>query len=286
MTLIPDAHDFKTTQVLTNDGIKLCVRHLGHGRPVVFIHGFAQTSLCFARQIKDFGQDHHAIAVDLRGHGDSEKVDHGYRVGRLAADLNDVFSALCLSDITLVSHSMGCGVAWAYLEQYGYGRIRDLVFIDRPACLVTDPTVATHQAAPFSPDEAFKFAAELRGDSGYKTMEALVQRMVSSAMPAAEKAWFLQESLKISMQHAASLFISTRFDNWADILKTIPCPTLIVAAENSMMSSAKMQEIASQVKGATFNLFTGTQASHFMFWEMAGEFNQKVRSFLKSQALQ
>lgn len=281
MPLIPNEHDFQTTQVLTNDGVKLCVRHLGQGRPVVFVHGFAQTSLCFAKQIQDFGQDHFAIALDLRGHGDSEKVDHGYRVGRLASDLNDVFSALHLSDITLVSHSMGCGVAWAYLEQYGYGKIRDLVFIDRPACLVTDPTIATQQAAPFSPDEAFKFAAELRGAEGYKTMEKLVQRMVSQAMPEAEKAWFLKQSLQISLQHAASLFISTRFDNWSDMLKTILRPTLIIAAENSMMSTTKMQEIADQIKDATFKIFAGTQASHFMFWEQPAEFNQTLRLFMR-----
>jgi pimeloyl-ACP methyl ester carboxylesterase len=51
------------------------------------------------------------VAYDHRGHGQSDHPPYGYRMARLAADTHEVIEALGLSDITVVAHSMGCGVA-------------------------------------------------------------------------------------------------------------------------------------------------------------------------------
>jgi non-heme chloroperoxidase len=59
------------------------------------------------------------MAVDHRGHGRSDTPAVGYHVHRLAADLHDVPSALDLREVTLLAHSMGCAVTWAYLELFG-----------------------------------------------------------------------------------------------------------------------------------------------------------------------
>lgn len=279
---IPQEHDFSSTQIITNDGVRLRALSHGTGRPIVFVHGYAQSALGFGRQIGALGNTHQAVAIDLRGHGGSEKPNHGYRVGRLAADLNDVFAALKLSDITLVAHSMGCGVVWAYLEQYGFSHIRDLVLIDRPTCLTADPTARTPQQTLYTPDEVFQFAASLRGTGQRDVIEGLVRRMMSPSMPAAEIDWFTQQSLLVPFHIAASLFIATRFDEWRDFLKTITCPTLVIAAENSMMPVATMQAVTDIIPNATFKEFTGPTASHFMFWEQAEDFNQTLRKFIAS----
>ena len=44
------------------------------------------------------------IAVDMRGHGESDKPNHGYRVGRLAKDLSEVLDKLGLSSVDLLGH--------------------------------------------------------------------------------------------------------------------------------------------------------------------------------------
>jgi pimeloyl-ACP methyl ester carboxylesterase len=50
------------------------------------------------------------IAVDMRGHGESDKPDNGYNIQRLAKDVQDVLVSLNLTDVTLMGHSMGNSV--------------------------------------------------------------------------------------------------------------------------------------------------------------------------------
>ena len=58
------------------------------------------------------------IALDMRGHGESEKPEYGHRVSRLQ-DLHQTISKLGLSKVDLMGHSMGCAVIWAYIDLYG-----------------------------------------------------------------------------------------------------------------------------------------------------------------------
>jgi len=47
------------------------------------------------------------VAIDMRGHGESERAAHGYRVSRFAADLADVMATLDLENAVLM------GPPWA-----------------------------------------------------------------------------------------------------------------------------------------------------------------------------
>lgn len=49
------------------------------GRPVLFLHGLSQCRLAWDRQLRSgLGRDLRLVAVDLRGHGLSEKPGDGY----------------------------------------------------------------------------------------------------------------------------------------------------------------------------------------------------------------
>ncbi len=47
------------------------------------------------------------IAVDMRGHGESDKPEFGYKIGRLAKDTHDLIQALDLDEVNILGHSMG-----------------------------------------------------------------------------------------------------------------------------------------------------------------------------------
>jgi pimeloyl-ACP methyl ester carboxylesterase len=59
--------------------------------------------------------------------------------GPPAVDAHEVIEALGLSDITLVAHSMGYGVAFAYWDLYRDERLKRLVLIDEPPALSSQP---------------------------------------------------------------------------------------------------------------------------------------------------
>ena len=84
----------------TQDGTRLRALHwsdpAGPGAvPIVLVHGLASNCRLWdgaARELAAFG--HGVIAVDLRGHGRSDKPDDGYSVPQVATDVVDVIDTL------------------------------------------------------------------------------------------------------------------------------------------------------------------------------------------------
>ena len=119
----------------TSDGVTLRWIEKGSGRPLVMIPGWSQGAEQFQDQIDGLSDRHRVMALDMRGHGFSDKPDHGYRVARLAADLKEFLDGLGLERVIAAGHSMGTSVLWSHFDLFGPGRITDAIFIDQaPAC--------------------------------------------------------------------------------------------------------------------------------------------------------
>ncbi|PWT70459.1 MAG: alpha/beta hydrolase, partial [Proteobacteria bacterium] len=117
------AADLKEGFFTTNDGYRLHYIEAGSGAPLVMIPGWSQTAAQFKHQISGLSDQYHVIALDMRGHGESEKPDHGYRIHRLSKDVYDFLSGRGLTGVTLAGHSMGCSVIWGYWELFGRERL-------------------------------------------------------------------------------------------------------------------------------------------------------------------
>ena len=85
------------------------------GVPVVFIHSFAGDTTHWAAQLEHLRKTRRAIALDLRGHGQSQPPVNGdYSIDALEADVTAVVDTLKLDRFVLVGHSMGGPTAIAY----------------------------------------------------------------------------------------------------------------------------------------------------------------------------
>jgi hypothetical protein len=71
----------------TNDGVKLHYLEAGSGSPLVMIPGWSQSAMEFKYQLTGLSDKYHVYALDMRGHGESAKPNHGYRIQRLSADV-------------------------------------------------------------------------------------------------------------------------------------------------------------------------------------------------------
>ena len=67
------------------------------------------------------------IAVDLRGHGGSEKVPSGHTIPQYGRDLDAFMRALDVEQPVLLGWSMGAFVIFDYVRQFGTGSIRGVV---------------------------------------------------------------------------------------------------------------------------------------------------------------
>ena len=76
-----EGNGMNTHKITGGGGIQLHVVEAGNskGRPILFIDGFSGSWLAWSRQISsDLANDYRLVAMDIRGHGLSDKPREGY----------------------------------------------------------------------------------------------------------------------------------------------------------------------------------------------------------------
>ena len=229
------------------------------------------------------------IALDMRGHGESDTPGYGYRVYRFAKDLHEVVEHLALSSVDLMGHSMGCAVIWAYLDLYGPSKIERLVLVDQAPCMFPhedwDATEKSHYGCFYEDSSGVEeFAATVTASTDMASTVELLKGLFSPSFSEESLQSVAEENLKFPRDHASELLRDTAFGDWRDVIKRIELPTLVVGGEGSMFSSASQRWIASQIPGSKLEVFTEAEGgSHFMFLENSDLFNAKVLSFLRNE---
>lgn len=273
--------------VVTRDGARLSVIDIGRGPPLVILPAWTNAAIEYWRQIVDFARDHRVIAVDMRGHGESENTEHGYRVSRIAADLEGLLAELEVRDATLMGHSMGCSVIWAYLDLYGPDRAAKLVLVDQAATQLIQPWWSEEERLDFgcnqTPEELFDLCASLAGPNGERATRDLFLGLFTPGFPVADAEVIVAEVLKMPRRHAAALMLDHATRDWRDVIGQIRLPTLVVGAHQSVFPAESQAWIAKQIPGARLAIFEADEGgSHFMCMENAARFNAVVRDFLSA----
>jgi len=81
--------------------------------PLVIVHGLRDHSHSFDDLARSLVDRFHVLALDLRGHGDSETTPY-YAFGHFVLDLHNMVRALRLQKPVLIGHSMGGEVVATY----------------------------------------------------------------------------------------------------------------------------------------------------------------------------
>jgi long-chain acyl-CoA synthetase len=98
-------------RVSTDPLVRLSAIDISPDRPhrtIVFIHGFGGYAGQWVYQLQKFSLENRVIALDLRGHGLSDKPSNGYDMPTSQADLEKAFDILKVNTpFVLVGHSFG-----------------------------------------------------------------------------------------------------------------------------------------------------------------------------------
>jgi pimeloyl-ACP methyl ester carboxylesterase len=98
--------------------------------PMLCIHGGGAHGHWFDYVASAFATDYHVLALDLRGHGDSEWTEPPeYSYAKYAEDVAALVEHLGLRNFVLVGHSMGGAVSLVYTTSFP-GRVAKLVVVD------------------------------------------------------------------------------------------------------------------------------------------------------------
>jgi haloacetate dehalogenase len=108
---------FQESSIEVGDGVSLHVRTAGTGPPVVLLHGYPQSGLCWHRVAPGLADSHDVVVPDLRGYGRSstppDDDDHTvYSKRQMAADVVAVMAALGHERFAVVGHDRGGRVAY------------------------------------------------------------------------------------------------------------------------------------------------------------------------------
>ena len=109
---------------MTRDGASLFYKDWGNGKSAPSSTVGRSTPTWWQYQMIHLaGQGLRCVAYDSRGHGRSSDPGQGYDYDTLAGDLAAMIEQLNLREVTLVGHSMGCGVIARYLSRHGARRV-------------------------------------------------------------------------------------------------------------------------------------------------------------------
>ncbi|MDE0066794.1 MAG: alpha/beta hydrolase [Acidimicrobiaceae bacterium] len=271
--------------ITTNDGVRLNYMEKGTGPPIVIVPGWNQTAALYGRQIDAFSKSYRVLALDLRGHGESEAPAHGYRMSRYAMDLRTLITEATDGDAHVLGHSMGCCVLWSYFDLFDGDRIDRAVFVDMATHPVFNPIFTAEQTADYGSimpaDDLFDVVNGLTNGAEGQIIPAMIEQMVTGSISADDKAWLLRENQRMSGPLSAREFFSDIFADWRDVPPRINRPSLYIAGEASFVPMAATKWAAEQTPGARFESIGGDEGgNHFMFIENSELFNRFVLDFL------
>lgn len=267
----------KKHRITGGGGVHLHVVEAGNpeGRPIVFLHGFSQCWLAWSRQLcSDLAQDFRLVALDLRGHGLSDKPREGYADSHLwAEDINAVIGALSLDRPVLCGWSYGPLVILDYLRHYGEGRIGGIHIVGGVTKLGNEAAMAV-----LAPEFLGLVPGCLAPDAeeSVASLAALV-RLFFVREPAEEELYQMLGYTVSVPPHVRQALFSRTLDN-DDLLPRLRRPVLIThGAEDAIVKTAVVEQHKAGLPHAQVDLMA--HVGHAPFWEDAARFNGRLREF-------
>ena len=242
-----------TSQTFISQRLRLNYEDWGNENkpPLILVHGGRDHARSWDWTAEVLRDDYHVVAMDHRGHGDSDWVSDGnYRSNDMVYDLAQLIHQLNVGPVTIVSHSMGGNVALRYAGVFP-DMVKKIVAIEG---LGLSPEHQAQVRSTRYPQRFAEWIQKKRSASGriprkYETIEAALARMIE------ENSYLTQEQARHLTVHGINRnedgSYSWKFDPhlnvWGvediadefihEIWASITAPTLLLYGENSWASN-------------------------------------------------
>ena len=240
---------------------------------LVLIHGITSSSLSWIRVAPRFAAHSRVIAVDLKGHGDSDRPATGYRLTDQAAEVAGLCRALGLANVSLIGHSWGGGIA-LQLAARGELPIERLV--------LEDPGVGQRTMTPEDIAQRQKAASMYIGSVGITREEAEARVRPNLALGWTEQdvAGKIDASIKGSPASVEAVFVENGLWNQLDLFAELRCPTLLLRAEVSRGGIVGDEAVALASANPLVKIVTVANADHNIHRGQFDAFMAEVEPFL------
>jgi pimeloyl-ACP methyl ester carboxylesterase len=266
----PDKNVTGKSKFAKLDGAKIHYVNYGKGSDaLVLIHGWTMNVDNWRDQIPDFASRYHVIAIDLPGHGQSDKPQVSYSMDYFARAVEAVMKDAKAKRAVLVGHSMGTPVARQFYRQYPQKTLA-LVIVDGVLRPLAEKTVMDRMIEGF------------RAPTYKQSIDQMLTAMKGPSL-SAEAMERIKASSANTPQHVVVSAMEGMADPaiWGD--DKINVPVLAIMARNPFYPP-NIEEISRGLApNMDFRMWEGV--GHFVMMDKPKEFNEAVIGFLEKNKL-
>jgi len=248
----------------------------GQGQPLLFIHGYPLSRRMWQPQMASLAMDARVLAIDLRGHGDSQATPGPYPMSLLADDCAAFLDTLGIQrPVVICGLSMGGYIAFAFYRQHP-SRVAGLV-------------LAATRPGPDTPEgqaNRDKSTALARQQGVSAIAEAMLPRLLSPGTyhnrpELVNQVRTIMESVSLDGITGDLLGMKGRPDS-TPTLAEIKVPTLVLhGADDQLIPLREAETMHSAIPNAGLQVLP--TAGHLLNLEQPELFNQAIQGFLHDQ---
>ena len=250
--------------------------------PLVLLHGFTGHARTWDHFAEAMADRFRILALDQRGHGDSDRAPDGdYRVASMARDLAAFADALCPGRFTLIGLSMGGRVSIAYAGTNSE-RVERLVLVDIGPEIALEGLTRIRTFVSKVPEEleSEEQAYQLLRAAAPRYSEPLLRHRVKHSfnrLPTGKLTWKYDKVLRDQTRQGARDIPNL----WPDLAR-IACPTLIVrGAESDVLSPEIAKRMLETLRDG--RLVEVPEAGHTVLGDQPERFARVVGEFLRKE---
>ena len=252
------------------DGVRIHYVNYGKGREaLVLIHGWTSNLEFWRDQIPDLAKRNRVIAIDLTGHGQSDKPQIAYSMDLFARAVDAVLRDAHVDRAVLVGHSMGTPVARQFYRKYPQKTL---------ALVIVDGALR-----PFGDRKMMEgLIAGFRGPN-YKEAAGQMLTAISGPYMSAENRERVKASFLNTPQHVVVGAMEGMADESIWGADKINVPVLAIMAKSPFYPPDIEQGYRGIAPSLDFQMWEGV--GHFLMMEKPKQFNDAVIAFLDKNKL-
>ncbi len=252
------------------DAMRVHYQNYGAGKEaLVFIHGWSCNLTFWKANAPSFATQTRVIAIDLPGHGESDKPEITYSMDLFARAVDAVLREAGVERAVLVGHSMGTPVIRQFYRLYP-NKTRALVIVDGAL-------------KPFGTREAMEpMLAQFR-DPNYKQAIAQFIGFLAMASKNPKQIEEIKTAMTNTPRHVVVGAMEAQFDPaiWKD--DKINVPVLALMAKNPGWTPEYEKYVRELIPHLDYQVWDGV--SHFLMMDEPQKFNETLAAFLKKNKL-
>jgi pimeloyl-ACP methyl ester carboxylesterase len=254
-------------------------------RPILFLHGGALNAHTWDLICLALRADYHCLALDLRGHGNSEwSPVSDYRLDAYRADIEALVGELGLDQLVLVGMSLGGMVSMAYAGRNA-DKLAALVLVDvgpetRDA---GRQRIADFVAGPAEHDSIEDFVERAVAFNPLRRRELLRRSLQHNLRRTPHGTWIWKYDRRLYSPMMTEERQRRRAELWPEILK-ISCATLVVrGSESEVFLDEDAEKVAAILPRGSWVKIEG--AGHTVQGDQPKALVEAIRHFLEHEQI-